>query len=168
MRDPRSAQRGESHGQTIQDLVRRHALQASLVGGLLIWMIVPRIVGGRELRFVDPDPRPDRSRSGHPDGGASTTAATDNRRRRARDVSEFDGARPLMIRTIPGEAKRLPVILLGSDRNAGRFPRPIVESDGPVECLEERDKYIFRGRLGIRNCVSQTRVGLIEAANEDR
>ena len=42
----RSAQRSESRGQTIQDLVRRLALQAALVGGLLIWMVVLRIVGG--------------------------------------------------------------------------------------------------------------------------
>lgn len=42
----RSAQRSESPGQTIQDLVRRLALQAALVAGLLIWMVVLRIVGG--------------------------------------------------------------------------------------------------------------------------
>ena len=96
---------------------------------------------------------------------ASTTAPTDNRRRRARDVSELDGVRPLMLRAIPREAKPLQVVLLGRDRDVRRLP---CEDDGPVQSLEERQENIVSRSFGVANRSAQACVGVVEPAHEGR
>jgi hypothetical protein len=73
-----------------------------------------------------------------------------------------------MLRAIPREAKPLQVVLLGRDRDVRRIPGEIVEDDGPVQSLEERQEYIVSGSFGLANRSAQACVGLVEPAHEAR